>query len=78
MLLQTGACSSVRYRSAEAFHGCLPDALLQCTPRVMDQRLLQAREGVQGERVEEHLSQLAALAESSLAGALQCTHGPAT
>ena len=40
--------------------------------------LLQAQEGVQGEQVEEHLSQLAALAESSLAGAMQCTHGPAT
>ena len=40
--------------------------------------LLQAQEGVQGEQVDEHLSQLAALAESSLAGAMQCTHGPAT
>lgn len=39
--------------------------------------LMQAREGVQGERVEEHLLQLAALAESSLAGAMQCTYGPA-
>ncbi|CAL5228940.1 g12169 [Coccomyxa viridis] len=40
--------------------------------------LLQAREGVQDEQLEEQLSQLAALAESSLAGAIQCTHGPAT
>ena len=39
---------------------------------------VQVREGVQGDKVDEHLSQLAALAESSLAGAMQCTYGPAT
>ena len=39
--------------------------------------LKQAREGVEGKQIDEHLSQLAALAESSLAGALQCTYGPA-
>ena len=38
---------------------------------------MQARDGFQAEEIEEHLSQLAALAESSLAGALQCTHGSA-
>jgi len=39
--------------------------------------MMQAREGVEGKQKDEHLSQLAALAESSLAGALQCTYGPA-
>lgn len=39
--------------------------------------LMQAQKGVERKQIDEHLSQLAALAESSLAGALQCTYGPA-